>query len=55
MGAINYANRGAVDSAAKRALVERVRERSRYALTRTTLVREQKLNLFVWKPQEVVQ
>jgi hypothetical protein len=52
MGAINYANREATGSAAKRALVERVRERSRYALTRTTLVREQKLNLFVWKPQE---
>lgn len=52
MGAINYANREATGSAAKRALVERVRERSRYALTRTTLVREPKLNLFVWKPRE---
>jgi hypothetical protein len=35
--------------------VERIRARSHYALTRTTLVREEKLNLFVWKPQEVAQ
>jgi hypothetical protein len=55
IGAINYANRGETGSAAKRTLVDRIRARSRYTLTRTTLVREDKLNLFVWKPQEVAE
>jgi hypothetical protein len=53
IGAVNYANRGAEGSPAKSALVERIRKRSRYSLTRSTLLREQKFNLFRWEPQEV--
>ncbi len=52
IGAVGYANRGPTTSAAKQALVERIRKRSGYSLRSTTLLREQKLNLFHWMPQE---
>jgi uncharacterized protein DUF3800 len=52
IGAVGYANRGPATSAAKQALVDRVRKRSGYSLRSTTLLREQKLNLFHWIPQE---
>jgi len=48
IGAVSYANRNLTTSSAKLALVQRVRERSGYSLTRTTLFREDKVNLFVW-------
>jgi hypothetical protein len=35
----------------KLALVERMRKRSGYTLTNTTLLREDKVNLFFWKPK----
>ena len=53
-GLIAYANRGLRGSAAKLALVERLRGYSRYSLTKTTLLREDKINLFCWHPREVV-
>ena len=52
IGAISYANRGLSASPAKSALVERMRQRSGYSLTATTLLREDKVNLFVWQPTE---
>jgi hypothetical protein len=45
-GAICHANRGLSGSAAKAGLIERMRKRSNYSLTRTTLLREWKLNIF---------
>lgn len=54
IGAVSYANRKIETSSAKLALVERMRSRSRYSLTRTTLYREDKVNLFLWRPQESV-
>ena len=51
-GAVSYANRGLTTNPAKVALVERLKQRSGYQLTRTTLLRERKMNLFVWQPQE---
>jgi len=48
VGTISYANRNLATSAAKQALVERMRQRSGYDLTRTTLIRESKVNLFRW-------
>jgi hypothetical protein len=51
-GAVSYANRGLETSAAKLALVKRMRERSTYTLQRTTLLREDKVNLFRWEAQE---
>ena len=50
-GIISYANRGLQTSTAKLALVQRMRERSHYELTRTTLLGEQKVNLLVWEPR----
>jgi hypothetical protein len=48
IGAVSYANRGLDSSAAKLAVVERVRHRSSYRLTQSTLLREAKMNLFRW-------
>jgi hypothetical protein len=51
IGAVGYANRGLTSNSAKNALVARMRERSRYSLMRTTLLRESKVNIFMWQPQ----
>lgn len=49
VGAISYANRGLTSNSAKVAFVERLRERSGHILTKSTLLREQKVNILVWK------
>ncbi|HAG85827.1 MAG TPA: DUF3800 domain-containing protein [Cyanobacteria bacterium UBA12227] len=53
IGTISYANRSLTDSYAKQALVQRMRDRSNYCLTKTTLYRENKVNLFRWEAAEV--
>ena len=53
IGAISYINRGLLTSIAKQALVKRIQERSHYSLTRTTLLRENKFNLFRWHASEL--
>lgn len=52
IGAVAYVNRGLSGNAGKDALIARIRERSGYFLTQTTLLREEKVNLFVWHPSE---
>lgn len=52
IGAISYINRGLSNSAAKNDLVNHMRQRSGYQLTHTTLLRENKVNLFVWEASE---
>jgi len=52
IGAISYVNRGLSGNAGKEALVSRIRERSGYSLTQTTLLREEKVNLFIWHASE---
>ena len=52
IGAVSYANRNLQTSEAKNTIVSRLRERSHYDLTRPTLPRESKVNIFVWKAQE---
>ncbi|MDY7077554.1 MAG: DUF3800 domain-containing protein [Chloroflexota bacterium] len=52
IGTVAYVNRGLASSTAKQRLVNRMRERSRYTLTRTTLLRANKVNLFRWHPTE---
>jgi len=52
IGIIQYANRNLRTSQAKLSLVERMRDRSKYTLTGTTLLREEKVNLFCWRAQE---
>ena len=49
IGAIGYHCRGLQSNSAKLALVKRIRERSGYSLSNSTLFREDKLNLFFWK------
>ena len=53
IGAVSYVNRGLHMNAAKLAVVERMRERSGYSLTKTTLLRENKVNLFMWQASEM--
>ncbi|HNZ59113.1 MAG TPA: DUF3800 domain-containing protein [Syntrophorhabdaceae bacterium] len=53
IGAISYVNRGLSTSEAKANIVDRIQKRSGYDLTRTTLLRENKVNLFRWHPSEV--
>ena len=50
IGAVSYINRALNTSTAKLQLIERIRERSGYSLVRSTLLKEHKLNLFVWSP-----
>jgi hypothetical protein len=47
-GAVGYANRGLTSSEAKSGLVDRIKQRSKYSLIRTTLLSESKFNLFQW-------
>ncbi len=49
IGAISYANRSLSSNSAKSAFVERMRERSGHILTKSTLLREQKVNIFAWE------
>jgi hypothetical protein len=53
IGAVAYLNRGLQGNAGKLALIERIRHRSGYDLTRTTLLREEKVNIFRWHAAEV--
>jgi len=52
IGIVSYVNRGLEGNAAKLALVEQMRRRSGYELTKTTLLQESKVNLFVWHASE---
>lgn len=52
LGAVSHANRGLNQSAAKQALIERIRSRTGYSLTRPTLLREEKFNVFLWRGQQ---
>ena len=52
IGATAYVNRERSGNAGKEALITRMKERSGYALTITTLLREDKVNLFRWHASE---
>lgn len=52
IGATAYVNRERLGNAGKEALIARMKERSGYALTITTLLREDKVNLFRWHASE---
>ena len=49
IGSISYANRGLATSSAKTKIVERIKARSGYSLTASTLLRESKVNVFRWQ------
>jgi len=52
IGIISYINRGLSGNSAKVALVNKMKERSGYSLVQTNLLRESKVNLFVWQASE---
>jgi hypothetical protein len=52
IGAISYINRGLSGNAGKLEVVERIKERSRLSLVRSTLLREKKMNILIWEPRE---
>src|SRR5690606_21731111 len=52
VGATGYVNRGLTSSKAKNELVNLIRHRSKYSLTKSTLLRERKFNIFIWEPQK---
>ena len=52
IGAVSYANRDLSTNAAKVDLVNRVRKRSGYKLTQSTLSTESKFNIFRWQASE---
>ncbi len=54
IGLVAYVNRSLSDSAAKTSLVQRLRSYSGYSLTHSTLLRENKINLFRWHAREDV-
>lgn len=49
IGAVAYVNRGLEGNAGKVRLIERVRQRSGYDLTKSTLLREEKVNISRWQ------
>jgi hypothetical protein len=53
IGAVSYVNRGLHENAAKLAVVTRMIERSGYSLTKTTLLKENKVNLFMRQATEI--
>ncbi|MEE9441605.1 MAG: DUF3800 domain-containing protein [candidate division Zixibacteria bacterium] len=53
IGAESYINRELKSSEAKLTLIERIKNRSGYSLTRSTLMGEDKFNLFRWQATEV--
>ncbi len=51
-GAISYIHRGLNTSETKLKLIDKIKERSGYSLLRSTLYKENKFNIFVWKGKE---
>ncbi|NNN19517.1 MAG: DUF3800 domain-containing protein [Acidimicrobiaceae bacterium] len=52
IGAVSYVNRGMSSSPAKQALVESIRQKTGCSLNTSTLLHEDKFNLFVWRSRE---
>ncbi len=53
IGAIAYINRELQANSGKTAIIQRIQQRSGYSLTKTTLLREEKINLFRWHAAEI--
>ncbi|MDM1045134.1 DUF3800 domain-containing protein [Myroides sp. 1354] len=52
VGATAYVNRGLSDSKTKNELINLIKHRSKYSLTKSTLLKERKFNVFIWEPQK---
>ena len=52
VGATAYVNRGLANSKAKNELINLIKHRSKYSLTKSTLLKGRKFNVFIWEPQK---
>lgn len=52
-GAFSYVHRGLSSNRTKLALIDRIKKRSGYSLVQTTLSKEDKVNVFIWKPRKL--
>jgi hypothetical protein len=52
IGAVSAENRNETSSEAKKNIISRIKERSKYCLTKTTLYSESKFNILKWQPLE---
>lgn len=52
IGAMSYVSRGLTNSSPKMQLIEHIKHRSGYSLTKSTLIKEQKFNIFYWEPSK---
>ena len=52
IGATAYVNRGLNNNKAKNELINLIKHRSKYSLTKSTLLKERKFNVFIWEPQK---
>lgn len=48
IGAVAYVNRGLQTSTSKLELIHTIKEKTNYSLTKSTLLREEKMNIFIW-------
>lgn len=53
IGAVSYVSRDLDTSVGKVEVVERIKKRSGYSLTRSTLLKEEKFNIFKWRASEL--
>jgi hypothetical protein len=51
-GALSYVHRGLTENAGKLRVIEEIRRLSHKSLMNKTLVRERKLNIFIWTPRK---
>lgn len=52
IGALSYLHRGLETSPAKQGIIQRIQKRSGYSLSRNTLLKENKFNIFFWNPTQ---
>ncbi|MCA6438043.1 MAG: DUF3800 domain-containing protein [Bacteroidetes bacterium] len=52
IGAMSYVSRGLTNSSPKMQLIEHIKHRSGYSLSKSTLIKEQKFNIFYWEPSK---
>ena len=52
-GIISYVNRGLCGNDGKLALVNRLQNRTGYSLKKSTLLKEEKVNIFIWQATEI--
>ena len=52
IGAISYLHRGLNSSNVKLKLIEKIRKLSGYTLLKTTIYKETKMNIFIWKSRK---